>query len=75
MSTMKIKIVKEQLRFENGDQLQGIRVMLAPKCSKFIAIRGETAALLEAINPDVYHWFMNSPEGTIATLVETLPEK
>lgn len=75
MAQMKVKILKEKLRFENGDELSGIRVMLAPKCSKFITIRGETEMLLESINPDVFQWFKNSPEGTCATLVETLPEK
>lgn len=74
MGKMKIKIMKEELHFENGDKMSGIRVMLAPKCSKFIAIRGETEQLLEAINPDVYQWFKNVNPGYTATLVQTLPE-
>lgn len=74
MAQMKVKIVKEILSFENGDKMEGIRVILAPKCSKFIAVRGETAQLLEAINPDVYQWFKNVNPGYEAVLVQQLPE-
>lgn len=74
MGKMKVKIMKEVFTFEDGQKCEGVRVMLAPKCSKFIAIRGETEQLLEAINPDVYHWFKNVSPGYAATLVETLPE-
>lgn len=71
---MKIKIFKECFKFEDGNLCQGIRFMLAPKCSKFISINKETEMLLEAMNPDVYQWYKNSPIGADATLVETLPE-
>lgn len=74
MAKMKVMIIKEEMHFENGDNIKGIRVMLAPKCSKFITIRGETEMLLEAMNPDVYQWYKNVNPGTQATLVETLPE-
>ena len=74
MAKMKVMISKEVFCFENGDKVQGIRMMLAPKCSKFLSINGETEMLLEAMNPDVYQWYKNAPTGATATLVETLPE-
>lgn len=74
MAEMKVKIYKEEFKAQDGNIIRGIRFMLAPKCSKFISISGETEMLLEAMNPDVYHWFKNTNPGYCATLVETLPE-
>lgn len=59
----RIKVVKEVLRFEDGKQVNGVRVILAPKISKFISLNGENAELLQAINPNFAHWYMTAGEG------------
>ena len=70
---MKVKIVKEVFKFDDGNLCQGVRFILAPKVSKFISIGNESMQLLEFMNPNVYHWFKGAPVGAEATLVEYYP--
>lgn len=80
MANVYIRIRKEynKYNFDNGDsvEVQGIRVILAPKIEKFIPLENLTKGnksnfeLLEYCNPDLAHWYHNSPVGTEMSLIE-----
>ena len=81
MYNASIRIRKEynKYNFDNGDsvEVQGIRIILAPKIEKFIPLENLTKGnksnleLLEYCNPDLAQWYHNVSVGTDILLIET----
>ena len=80
MFNAEIKLVKEYMKFTDdaGDttEVQGIRIVLAPKIEKFITMenlvtgRKSNLELLGYVNPNLCQWYMNSPAGSEMVLLE-----
>lgn len=79
MEPVKIKINKELIVFDKDGEtkkLGGIRVVLGPKCEKFIMLKDEVSGrssnldLLAYTNPSLYQWFCNSSYGAELNLSE-----
>ena len=79
MQPVNIKIVKELIVFDKDGEtkkLGGIRVILGPKCEKFIMLKDEVSGrssnldLLNYTNPSLYQWFNNNSYGADLTLAE-----
>lgn len=65
-----VKIVKEEFKAPDGNLIRGVRVIIAPKVSKFISINKETEELLEFMNPNFEHWYQGAPNGNEIVLFE-----
>lgn len=80
MFNAEIKLVKEYMKFTDdaGDitEVQGIRIILAPKIEKFITMenlatgRKSNLELLGYVNPNLCQWYMNTSAGSEMILRE-----
>ena len=66
----RIKVVKEEFKAPDGNLIRGVRIIIAPKVSKFVSINKETEELLEFMNPNFEHWYNNGPNGQEMILFE-----
>ena len=66
----RIKVVKEEFKAPDGNLIRGVRVIIAPKVSKFVSINKETEELLEFMNPNFEHWYSKASNGQEIVLFE-----
>lgn len=69
-NSARIKVVKEEFKAPDGNLIRGVRVIIAPKVSKFVSINKETEELLEFMNPNFEHWYHDAPNGLEMILFE-----
>lgn len=81
MFNAELTITKEVMQFNDQDtgndlKFGGIRVKLAPKIAKFFTLENMTTGrrdnleLLQALNPNLYQWYVNSSAGAEIRLRE-----
>lgn len=80
MFNAEIKLTKEVMSFTGDDgkdvKFGGIRVTLAPKITKFYTLENMTTGrcdnldLIQALNPNLFQWYMNSSTGAEVYLKE-----
>lgn len=80
MPPVHIKITKvyNKFSFDDGSEFegQGIEVAFGPKMNKTIYLENKTTGknsnleFLQLVNPDLYHWYINSPTGAVLDLFE-----
>lgn len=71
MNPISITLIKQTFTAQDGNLISGVQINLCPMIFKFIALSRQKLDLLSEIRPDLYQWFVNSPDG--ATLILTEP--
>lgn len=73
MTPVTTKLIKQTYKMDDGNLCTGVQVVLAPMIYKFISLSNQKLDLLQTLRPDLYQWFINSPDGAELSLSEEYP--
>lgn len=73
MPPVQFNVIKQTYKMDDGNLISGVQVVIAPMIYKFISLNKQKLDLLSEIRPSFYQWFINSSDGSILTLSESIP--
>lgn len=73
-ANMWVQIAKVKYTFENGQQVEGIEMRLAPGVKKFISMNSDKKEILQAVGNKLYDWYIHADFGDDTGLTAFLDE-